>query len=209
MASSSPTTSSQDGKEPLIPGGTDSQDLDSLSRDSNSHGGEVATGEQGSNPNLRNNGGSGTGQAQASRPQGDRELPEPTTEVQAFTTSDNILQVIAQRWDKARELNKVGAFRQLQRDLMNAAPYIVPNIIPYKDLIGIVTDLEKEIKGSTAQVGRSNEELLASFLSGKDGIPISVVPSPPPDLDIDVTIPVGDEDSSIAEESHTSSGDTL
>jgi len=71
-----------------------------------------------------------------------------------------------------REQQKVGAWKQLQSDLMRAAPFIVPHIIPLKDVIQIAADIEKEIKGSTAQVGRSNEELLADFLNGGSSIPI-------------------------------------
>lgn len=93
-----------------------------------------------------------------------------------FATNQPILEIIANRFNEARDLNKAGAWKQLQRDLMAASPFIVPQIIPYKDLIAIVSDIEKEIKGTTAQAGRSNEELLAAFLSGdqrEEGIPIS------------------------------------
>jgi L-cysteine desulfidase len=54
----------------------------------------------------------------------------------------------------------------LQTDLMNAMPYLVPVIIPLKDLLNLVADIEKEIKGSTVQAGKSNEELLREYLSG-------------------------------------------
>lgn len=95
-----------------------------------------------------------------------------------FTATDNILKIIGDRWNEARDLNKAGAFRQLQRDLMSASSIICPGLIPYKDLIQIVTDLEKEIKGSSSQVGKSNEELLADFLSGGSDIPIPNNPEP-------------------------------
>lgn len=54
----------------------------------------------------------------------------------------------------------------MQTDLMNAMPYLVPVIIPLKDLLNLVADIEKEIKGSTVQAGKSNEELLREYLSG-------------------------------------------
>jgi len=66
---------------------------------------------------------------------------------------------------------------------MNASPHIVPILIPYKDLLSVVAEIEKEIKGSNAQAGRSNEELLTDFLSGGDMLgPIST-PKPPAELD--------------------------
>jgi len=73
-----------------------------------------------------------------------------------------------------RETGKVGAWKQLQSDLMRAAPFIVPAIIPLKDVIQIAADIEKEIKGSTAQVGRSNEELLSDFLNGGEAIQLKL-----------------------------------
>lgn len=76
-----------------------------------------------------------------------------------------------------REQQKVGAWKQLQSDLMRAAPFIVPHIIPLKDVIQIAADIEKEIKGSTAQVGRSNEELLSNFLNGGDAITLDNPPN--------------------------------
>jgi hypothetical protein len=140
-------------------------------------------------PDNGGNGGSGGPAPEGPSPKGDRELPavQPdSTRPSAFTSGDGILQAIADRWDKAREIGKVGAFLQLQRDLMNAAPFIVPHIIPYKDLISIVTDLEKEIKGSNAQVGKSNEELLSDFLNGGGDIIIK-------ELDKGVTMVERDE----------------
>lgn len=49
---------------------------------------------------------------------------------------------------------------------MHASPFICPAVIPYKDLISIVSEIEKEIKGGTSQAGKSNEEIMADFLSG-------------------------------------------
>ena len=101
-----------------------------------------------------------------------------------FLTGDHILKAIMDKFVELREQQKVGAWKQLQSDLMRAAPFIVPHIIPLKDVIQIAADIEKEIKGSTAQVGRSNEELLSDFLNGGDTIQLR--------LDKPVTIDIRD-----------------
>jgi hypothetical protein len=136
--------------------------------------------EQGNNPNRREHGERGTGKAQVESHERDRAIPQPPTSrptVNPFTASSNILETIAQRFNSARELQKAGAWKQLQTDLMNASPFICPALIPYKDLIQIVADIEKEIKGSSSsQAGKSNEELLADFLSGKDDLGVKLPP---------------------------------
>lgn len=74
---------------------------------------------------------------------------------------------------------------------MEATPYICPGIIPYKDAIQLVADIEKELKGTTQQTGKSNEEILASFLSGSDIIPVPPVPTPREELDTSVKMVEG------------------
>jgi len=103
--------------------------------------------------------------------EGARGLPASSGEAQPDNPfhnakNGNILQVLADRFNIARAVGKLGAWRQLQTDLMNAMPYLVPVIIPLKDLLNLVADIEKEIKGSTVQAGKSNEELLREYLSG-------------------------------------------
>jgi len=62
---------------------------------------------------------------------------------------------------------------------MNASPFICPTLIPYKDLIQIVADIEKEIKGSSSnQTGKSNEELLSDFLNGTGTIQVKSLDTP-------------------------------
>ena|SRR2546423_4006355 len=147
--------------------------------------------EQSSHPNNRSDGRRRGRTPKAGGPARDRELPvapapiPPTTE-NPFTASSNILETIAARFNAARELQKAGAWKQLQTDLMNASPFICPALIPYKDLIQIVADIEKEIKGtSSSQTGKSNEQLLADFLSG--GPDLGSIPPPPPPNELDTT----------------------
>src|ERR1700675_4788346 len=52
----------------------------------------------------RINGGSGDREAETKGTPFDRGLPEPSAPNNPFTTADNVLKVIAQRWDEAREL---------------------------------------------------------------------------------------------------------
>lgn len=85
----------------------------------------------------------------------------------------SVLQVISERFVAATELNRVEAWRQLQKDIMLAAPVICPAIIPYKDLLGAVADIEGKVKGSTGMAGKSNEEIMADFLSGSGSLVIT------------------------------------
>ena len=178
----------------LVSGGTNIESLERERSDSNGSGGQAAK-EQGSNPNIRDDGGRRTRTQQTQGSKGDRELSIPSTSLPAiqppegsirqaiapekpdnnpFLTGDHILKAIMDKFVELRENQKVGAWKQLQSDLMRAAPFIVPHIIPLKDVIQIAADIEKEIKGSTAQVGRSNEELLSDFLNGGDAIKIGL-----------------------------------
>jgi hypothetical protein len=59
-------------------------------------------------------------------------------------------------------------------------------VLPYKDLIGALKDIEEFCKGSVGSVGRSNEEIIAEFLRG-DG---SLLASPPPSAMEGIDIPV-------------------
>src|SRR5438046_855603 len=207
MANKRPTsTLAQRAEEALKPGGVNSPDLGTNSR--NTHAirivnGQIVKGEgEGSHPNNREHGGSGSGAPEAGSNEGARELPAPTTTASypsnPFTASSNILETIAQRFNYARETNRAGAWRQFQQDLMNASPFICPALIPYKDLISVVAEIEKEIKGSSAnQAGKSNEELLADFLSGGAFLPTIPPPIPPEALDNPVTIANGDGGSPI------------
>ena len=143
--------------------------------------------EQSGDVNLRGDGRRRSRTPQKGSPKGDRELPIPPAPLpnNPFTASSNILQDIAARFNAARELQKAGAWKQLQTDLMNASPFICPNLIPYKDLIQIVADIEKEIKGtSSSQTGKSNEQLLADFLNG--GPDLGSIPPPPPPNELDI-----------------------
>jgi hypothetical protein len=180
------------------PGGDTVKGLDGLSGDSNTRGASSPTGgegekEQGQGANNRGDGGRRTTEERRASSQGDNGLPVSPTSLPPstipagtlFATADNILKKIADRFNLAREEGKVQAWRQLQRDLMDASPFIVPIFIPYKDLIQIVADIEKEIKGSTSQAGKSNEELLADFLAGGVCLPPTIpVPASPIDYDI-------------------------
>lgn len=179
-----------------IPGRAAIENLDSNGSDPDTSGGKRRSEgkEQGPSDNRREPGGGGGGQGTEERPQGARVLPASGSNAPAtslFTSSDNILKTIADRFIAARDLQKAAAWRQLQRDLMEATPYICPAIIPYKDAIQLVADIEKELKGTSQQTGRSNEEILASFLSGGDEIPVPPIPAPIETLDTPVKMVEG------------------
>lgn len=153
------------------PGGDALQGLDRISSDLHNSGvsSPISSEEGQENSNPSNGRGpllSGVGTPQEGSSQGDRQLPIPTPTHPSIWKADNILQTIADRFTSARSLQKAEAWRQLQMDLMNASPFLVPHLLPLKDLIGIVSEIEKEIKGGTAHQGKSNEEIMADFLSG-------------------------------------------
>lgn len=157
----------------LDPRRSSKQSVDGIISDPNSGRKQAKESEQSSPPDQRGSSDSGSGEGQSSSIASLGELsgapsllPTPDTN-NPFVSGEGVLKTIADRFNAAREQNKVGAWRQFQKDLMNASPFLVPHLLPYKDLISIVSDIEKEIKGSNSTVGRSNEELLALFLSGK------------------------------------------
>lgn len=137
---------------------------------------------EGNPPDRRDDGGRGTKPPEKGSPSLDRGLPASapivTSSPIAIPSDGNILQAIASRFNEAREISKNSAWRQLQTDLMNASPHICPHLIPYKDLLSAVADIEKEIKGSNVQVGKSNEELLSEFLNGEGVITLNEEDAP-------------------------------
>lgn len=181
----------------LVQGRVISESLDGISGDGNPGGipaPQGATEEQGSPTNLRGERGSGTPATESSSLESlggvGRLLPPDADDTKnPFTSGNDVLKTIAQRFNLARVDGKVGAWRQFQRDLMDASPFIVPVIIPYKDLISIVSDIEKEIKGSNAIAGKSNEELLASFLKGENELGVDMTAPAPEGIDNSATIP--------------------
>src|SRR5438445_2219192 len=166
----------------LDSGRAGSQGVDGIRRDPNRERTPPAPQpqkEQGSSPQRRDDGPSRVREAEKGSPPGDRKLQQPPAKGSPFTATDNILKAIADRFNAAREFQKAGAWKQLQTDLMNASPFICPTLIPYKDLIQIVADIEKEIKGSSSnQTGKSNEELLSDFLNGTGTIQVKSLDTP-------------------------------
>lgn len=204
-------------KESLNSRPADLKSVDGLSRDPNLRGDSPSEGakrEQGPSPNNRGDGGSRTQEERGASSQGDNRLSEPPASLSpaipeipagqgaVFSTADNILKKIADRFNEAREIGKVQAWRQFQRDLMEASPYIVPIFIPYKDLVQLCADIEKEIKGSTSHVGKSNEELLADFLSGGASLPENIAtPSAPVDYNLEESLDTSDIVGAVDDES--------
>lgn len=157
-----------------VEGGPDSQSLDGISSNSNNPGVSLAKALKGNKGRGRGHGPERSGNNPQSNNEGARSEPAPspaqTPNNNPFRQSDNILQTIADHFVEARKLQKAEAWRQLQVDLMHASPFICPAVIPYKDLISIVSEIEKEIKGGTSQAGKSNEEIIAGFLSGQGSL---------------------------------------
>lgn len=183
----------------LVQGGVISESLDGISGDGNPGGvpdPQTPQSEQGSPANLRGECGGRAAKEEGSSSESPGgvgrsipdSIPEPS-QSNPFTSGNDVLKTIAQRFNLARIDGKVGAWRQFQRDLMDASPFIVPVIIPYKDLISIVSDIEKEIKGSNAIAGKSNEELLASFLKGENELGVDMTAPAPEGIDNSATIP--------------------
>jgi hypothetical protein len=149
-------------------------------------------------PRRRPPGGDRERPPQEASPAGHRELstgdllasPAPVPTDNPFLAAiaqskGNILQVIGSRFVEARALQKAEAWRQLQTDLMMAAQFLCPTIIPLKDLLAAAREIEDFVKGSTGQVGRSNEELMEEFLNGGGKLGSSTLLQPPEGLDKD------------------------
>jgi len=102
-------------------------------------------------------------------------------------TAPLLLQDIGKRFTEARKLNKPEAWRQLQADLMHNSYILCPAILGYKDLITTVREIEDFMKGSVGQVGRSNEEVLAEFLSGEGPIATKVLEASADEAPIQIT----------------------
>ena len=50
---------------------------------------------------------------------------------------------------------------------MSSLHLLCPYVMPLKDALAACREIEDFIKGSTGQVGKSNEELMAGFLRGE------------------------------------------
>lgn len=204
MANKRSTPTTPPGTSLINPRGPSVADMDRISGHSDESGILLSQEEQGSPANNRGERGSGAREASSVPSEGDRgpttplssPLALPSTVIQGernpFQSADGVLKTIADRFNAAREQGKVGAWRQFQKDLMNASPFLVPILLPYKDLISIVAEIEKEIKGSTAQAGKSNEELLADFLSGNSSLGADISSPVPEGIDTTAKIVSGD-----------------
>jgi hypothetical protein len=175
MAGEPVTSGTNINPEAEVNRGPDSQSVDGFSSNTDHPGVSLAKALQSSPRRRRVNSVSRDGATEAGVVKADRELPkpEPNDHKNPFKQSDNILQTIADHFVEARKLQKAEAWRQLQVDLMHASPFICPGVIPYKDLISIVSEIEKEIKGGTSQAGKSNEEIMADFLSGQGSLVVA------------------------------------
>src|SRR5882757_1531645 len=110
----------------LVSGGPSSQGLERERINSNPQGGTPASKEQGSHSDNREHGGRRAREAEAAGHEGNRELSIPTAKVDPFVSGDYVLKAIMDKFVELRENCKVGAWKQLQSDLMRAAPVIVP-----------------------------------------------------------------------------------
>lgn len=179
-----------------VSGGADSPSVDGERGDSHLSGGSpVPAQEPSSDPNRRTPVRDRAGKEKASSPKGSDGVSDLSQLPRAFVPSTedggagNILQTIGQRFTEARKEQKAEAWRQLQSDLMNNAHWLCPVIIPLKDLIAAAREIEEFVKGSTGQVGRSNEELMAEFLSGGGNL-AEGVPNPIPEEELSVPFKV-------------------
>ena len=59
----------------------------------------------------------------------------------------------------------MGAYKQLQEDLMNNAHLLVPFVVSLKEVLGTTIDIEDFLKGSESNTGRSPVEEIKAFLT--------------------------------------------
>ena len=206
MANKQPSPKQSPVSSPVDGGGVDSQSVDGFGWDSNRPGDPPPV--QTDSPNRREASGDRDPAPEGSGPENDIRVPVPATlpgegprgelyavlkSIAQDSNSPNVFQVIGQRFVDARKLQKAEAWRQLQEDLMLAAPFLCPGLMSFKDLLGAAREIEDFVKGATGKAGRSNEELMQEFLNG--GGPLAVnLPLPPPEgIDTDAILIEGDE----------------
>lgn len=77
-----------------------------------------------------------------------------------------VLHEISERFNAQRAKNKTLAYRGLQRDLMDNAEHLVPDVMSFKELLDKVADLEEYLKDAGGETGKSPLEMCAEFLNG-------------------------------------------
>lgn len=73
--------------------------------------------------------------------------------------------MVGERFTAKRKNDKVGAYKQLQEDLMNNAHLLVPFVVSLKEVLGTTIDIEDFLKGSESNTGRSPVEEIKDFLT--------------------------------------------
>lgn len=76
-----------------------------------------------------------------------------------------MLKEIGERFTAKRKSDRVGAYKQLQEDLMNNAHLLVPFVVSLKEVLGTTIDIEDFLKGSESNSGRSPVEEIKAFLT--------------------------------------------
>jgi hypothetical protein len=170
-------------KDGAASGGRLDREAEGTKRPSNPRRGEGSDAGQSAPPESSLEGDSGVPQSRTSEPHAT--LNSILSE-SAKQPDGGILQNIGSRFVEARKLNKPEAWRQFQADIMANLDSLVPGILPFKDAVAAAREIEEFIKGSSGQVGRSNEEIIAEFIRGDGDIasPPSTPPSAMEGLDI-------------------------
>lgn len=66
------------------------------------------------------------------------------------------------------ESSRPQAYKYMQKSLMENVGILVPVLMPMKDFIAAVTELEEYLKGSMASSDKSPLDLLSDWLQGKN-----------------------------------------
>lgn len=94
---------------------------------------------------------------------------ESQVEDDVVRTNRAILYEIGQEFNKLLKKNsRAQAYQYLQRALMQNMDRLVPSIIPLKDHIVTITELEEYLKGSLGTTGKPPLDALASWLQGEE-----------------------------------------
>jgi len=86
-------------------------------------------------------------------------------------TPQETLHSIGQRFNELRRESMAAAYRYLQEALMSNVDVLVPTVIPLKDFLATVAELETFLKGSVSQTGQSPIEYLQQWLGTPDSKP--------------------------------------
>jgi uncharacterized membrane-anchored protein YhcB (DUF1043 family) len=99
----------------------------------------------------------------------ERDWTKEESQADEMKSARQILYDIGNKFTELLKKNsRAQAYQYLQKHLMKNMDRLVPNIIPLKDFIATITDLEEYLKGSLGTGTKPPIDVLADWLQGKE-----------------------------------------